>query len=155
MPISNGSKSRSLSTKEPLLLYSFLDAKHIGAFLSGPGAMEEAIYKQSKLYSKFKGEQAQKGLKPPRGDDVLVFDEVRVVSRLMWNSRNQQIIGLAMSPEDMCSLQDIYMSYDEDATTEQPTYVLQFMWRDLTSKFDIVGPYFTSSQSQIHSCLCV
>ena len=65
----------------------------------------------------------------------------------MWNSRNQQIIGLAMSPEDMSSLHDIYMTYDEDTKTEQTTYVLQFLWRDLTSKFDIVGPYFTSSGS--------
>ena len=78
---------------------------------------------------------------------MLVFDEVKVVSRLMWNSRNQQIIGLAMSPEDMSSLHDIYMAYDEDTKTEQTTYVLQFLWRDLTSKFDIVGPYFTSSGS--------
>ena len=71
----------------------------------------------------------------------------KLASRLMWNSRNQQIIGLAMSPEYMSSLQDIYMAYEEDAKTEQTTYVLQFMWRDLTSKFDIVGPYFTSSKS--------
>lgn len=118
-----------------------------GAFLSGPGAMEEAIYKQSKLYAAFKEEQQQKGLKVPRGDGVLVFDEVKVVSRLMWNSRNQQITGLAMSPEDMSSLHDIYMTYDEDTKTEQTTYILQFLWRDLTSKFDIVGPYFTSSGS--------
>ena len=50
--------------------------------------MEEAIYKQSKLYAAFKEEQQQKGLKVPRGDGVLVLDEVKVVSRLMWNSRN-------------------------------------------------------------------
>ena len=36
-----------------------------GAFLSGPGAMEEAISKQSKLYASFKEEQRQKGLKAP------------------------------------------------------------------------------------------
>lgn len=119
----------------------------IGAFLSGPGAMEEAISKQSKLYAMFKEEQVQKGFKAPHGDGVLVFDEVKVVSRLMWNSRNQQMIGLAMSPEDMSSLHDIYMAYDEEAKTEQTTYILQFLWRDLTSKFDIVGPYFTSSKS--------
>ena len=52
-------------------------------FLSGPGAMEEAI---SKLYAKFKEEKVQKGFKTPRGDGVLVFDEVKVVSQLMWNS---------------------------------------------------------------------
>ena len=40
-------------------------------FLSGLGAMEEAI---SKLYAKFKEEKVQKGFK------TLVFDEVKVVS---------------------------------------------------------------------------
>lgn len=54
------------------------------------------------------------------------------MSRLMWNSRNQQIIGLAMSLEDMSSLHDIYQTYDEEAKTEQTSYVLQFLWRDLT-----------------------
>ena len=30
---------------------------------------------------------------------------------------------------------------------QQTSYVLQFLWRDLTSCYDIVGPYFTSSSS--------
>ena len=113
-----------------------------GAFLSGPGAMEEAINFISNQSYTLHSRKSLEGLKVPRGDSVLVFDEVKVVSRLMWNSRNQQIItiGLAMSPEDMSSLHDIYMTYDEDTKTEQTTYVLQFLWRDLTSKFDIVGP---------------
>ena len=40
----------------------------------------------------------------------------------MWNSQNHRIIGLAMSSDDQSS----------------------FLWRDLTSSFDIVGPFFTS-----------
>ena len=27
---------------------------------------------------------------------------------------------------------------------QQTSYILQFLWRDLTSEFDIVGPYFTN-----------
>jgi len=30
---------------------------------------------------------------------------------------------------------------------KQTSYILQFLWRDLTSEFDIVGPYFTSSST--------
>lgn len=48
-----------------------------GAFLSGPGAMEEATSKQSSLYAKFKEEQLLKGLKAQRGNGVIVFDEVK------------------------------------------------------------------------------
>ena len=38
----------------------------------------------------------------------------------------------------------IFTRHMIEAKTEQTSYVLQFLWRDLTSKFDIVGPYFTS-----------
>ena len=81
----------------------------------------------------------------PQGDGVLIFDEVKVISRLMWNSRSQKLIGLAMSPEDMSSLHDAYQIVNEDTATKQTSYILQFLWRDLTSSFDVVGPYFTSN----------
>ena len=51
--------------------------------MSGPGAMEDVIHKQSELYSAFKKERVDKGLqepKQPKGDGVLVFDEVKVIS---------------------------------------------------------------------------
>ena len=81
----------------------------------------------------------------PQGDGVLIFDEVKVISRLMWNSRSQKIIGLAMSPDEMSSLHDAYQLVNEDTATKQTSYILQFLWRDLTSSFDVVGPFFTSS----------
>ena len=73
--------------------------------MSGPGAMEDVIQKQVELYSAFKKERVDKGLKEPKGDGVIVFDEVKVISRLMWNSRSQKMIGLAMTPDQMSSLQ--------------------------------------------------
>lgn len=48
---------------------------------------------------------------------MLIFDDVKVISRLMWNSRSQKIIGLAMSPEEMSSLHDAYQLVDEDNAT--------------------------------------
>ena len=38
----------------------------------------------------------------------------------------------------------MYQFIDQDQA-KQTFYILQFLWRDLTSKFDIVGPYFTHS----------
>ena len=81
--------------------------------------------------------------KEPKGDGVLIFDEVKVISRLMWNSRSQKFIGLTMSPDDMSSLLDAYQHVDETSATKQTSYILQFLWRDLTSSFDVVGHYFT------------
>ena len=81
----------------------------------------------------------------PQGDGVLIFDEVKVISRLMWNSRSQRIIGLAMGPEEMSSMHDVYQVVDEEGAAKQTSYIMQFLWRNLTSSFDVVGPYFTSS----------
>lgn len=60
------------------------------------------------------------------------------------------MIGLAMQPEDMASLLDVYSTYNElgsDAKTDQTSYIMQFLWRDYSSSYDIVGPYYTSSGS--------
>lgn len=86
-------------------------------------------------------------LTTPQGDGVLIFDEVKVVCRLMWNSRSHQLVGLAMSHEELASLSDVYQLLDSDCRSKQTTYILQFLWRDLTSAFDVVGPYFTSTGS--------
>ena len=41
-------------------------------------------------------------------------------------------------------LHDVYQALDPDALTKSTTYIL---WRDLTSPFDVVGPYHTSNGS--------
>ena len=116
----------------------------------GPGPCEENLRKQVNLYKAFRDERRANNKPDALAVGVLIFDEVKVVSRLMWNSRNQQMIGLAMQPEDMASLLDVYATYNElggDAKTEQTNYIMQFLWRDLTSGYDIVGPYYTQSGS--------
>ena len=62
----------------------------------------------------------------------------------MWNSRRHKLLGLAMTSEDLRSLIDIYKILHDPDTNKQTSYVLQFLWRDLTSCYDIVGSYFTS-----------
>jgi hypothetical protein len=69
--------------------------------------------------------------------------------------RNQQLIGISMNSSYLSSLADIYQSLKEGV--QQTSYILQFIWRDLTSEFDIIGPYFTYSKSMeskfLHACL--
>lgn len=100
--------------------------------------------KETERFTSFKHQYLAEKKKEPKGDGVLIFDEVKVISRLMWNSRSQKIIGLAMSPDEMSSLHDAYQLVDEMSASKQTSYILQFLWRDLTSSFDVVGPYFTS-----------
>uniref|UniRef100_A0A1X7UA58 Uncharacterized protein n=1 Tax=Amphimedon queenslandica TaxID=400682 RepID=A0A1X7UA58_AMPQE len=65
---------------------------------------------------------------------------------IMWNKRSQTLIGLSMRLEGMASLGDIYQTADNSCAA-QTGNILQFLCRDLTSKFDIVGPYFTSDST--------
>ena len=62
----------------------------------------------------------------------------------MWNSRSQTLIGPSMDHDELSSLSDNYSCADGKCP-EQTSYILQFLWQDLTSHFDIVGPFFTSS----------
>lgn len=61
----------------------------------------------------------------------------------MWNSANSAVVGFAMSSDDFSSLHDVYEGLDLDEKCQKTTYVMQFLWRDLTSNFDVIGPYFT------------
>ena len=115
--------------------------------MHAPGATNVCIVDQVARYVTFKEECRKLGKQEPKGDGVLLFDEVKVACQLMWNFRSHQLLGLAMTSEDLCSLNDIYKILHDPDTNKQTSYVLQFLWRDLTSCYDIVGPYFTSSSS--------
>ena len=77
------------------------------------------------------------------GEGVLIFDEVKVGINVQWNSRNEEFIGHAMTLEDMVTLRDVYNTVEEDKTSKT-SYVLQTLWRDLSSDYHMVGPYYTS-----------
>uniref|UniRef100_A0A1X7V8N6 Transposable element P transposase-like RNase H domain-containing protein n=1 Tax=Amphimedon queenslandica TaxID=400682 RepID=A0A1X7V8N6_AMPQE len=68
-----------------------------------------------------------------------------VQSKIIWNSSNSSFTGYAMSSSDMASLHDVYEGLDEEEKCKKTEYVLQFLWRDITSEFDVIGPYFTIS----------
>ena len=59
---------------------------------------------------------------------------------------NMILQGLAMDAEDQATLHDVYQLFHKEKAVEQTAYIMQFLWRDLTSSYDIVGPYFTSSE---------
>lgn len=66
---------------------------------------------------------------------------------MIWNSSNSAIVGYAMSSESFISLHDVYEGLCDDDKCQKTAYVVQFLWRDLSSDFDLIGPYFTSSSS--------
>ena len=66
-------------------------------------------WKPSCLLCLFKKECRLAGKQEPRSDGVVIFDEVKVASQLMWNSRSHQLMGLAMTHKDLPSLDDVYV----------------------------------------------
>ena len=94
----------------------------------------------------------KQGKKQPQGDGGLIFDKVKVTCQLIRNSRNNQLMGLAMTHQEQASLLDIYKYINNTQGIEQTSYMLQFLWRDLTSSYDIVGPYFTISSLVENTC---
>lgn len=75
----------------------------------------------------------------------MIFGEENVDATLHWNSRNDSIVGHAMRREEMASLHDLYTTLEEDHGAERADYVLQTMWRDLTSDYDILGAYYMNA----------
>ena len=105
------------------------------------GEVEHRLVERSKHDACVKQSQSGGCLNPPLCQGALIFDEVKVAVKLHWNSRDDQI---AMSAEEMTSLQDIFTLLDEEPGVERATYVMQTLWRDLTSECDIVRPHYTS-----------
>ena len=64
--------------------------------------------------------------------------------------------GLAMTANDMATLQDVYEELKAPQTVIA-SYIMQFLLRDLTSDFDVIGPYFSSGKGMecefVISCL--
>jgi hypothetical protein len=79
------------------------------------------------MYEAFQRERQLNKQPAPLATGALIFDEVKVVSKLMWNSRNQQLIGLAMNPEEMATLLDVYRTYSDTDQRKQTTYIMQFL----------------------------
>ena len=53
------------------------------------------------------------------GDGAPIFDEVKIAWKLMWNSRNNRLMGLTMTPKDLASLNDMYTLLQSSDTSKQ------------------------------------
>ena len=113
----------------------------------------------SRLHSRWKNLQKSKDnpFITSNCNGLLIFDEVKVISSLMWNSKDHRIVGIAMTEKEQASLHDVFQNFAKDHRVQQTSYILQFLWRDLTSPYDIIGPYFTSSEAftakKVYACV--
>ncbi len=52
-----------------------------------------------------------------------------------------------MSSDEFVSLHDVYAGLNDEEKCQKTSYMLQFLWRDLSSDFSVIGPYFNCSSS--------
>ena len=98
-----------------------------GAFLHKPGANHECIAEQVAQFLVHCQERKKEGRQESKKAGVLIFDEVKVINRLIWNSRCQTIIGLYVTHTEQSSLSDIYQLPSNEDRVEQTSYILQFL----------------------------
>ena len=78
----------------------------------------------------------------PSNEGALIFDEVKVISNIYWNAKLSKFIGHPLSSEDMSPMHDVYQQLNESGKSEKALYI----WRDISSDVDVIGPYFTSQR---------
>ena len=66
------------------------------AYIDTPGRCDESIQFQKARYDVLKVQKREQAA-PPLGDGILIFDEVKVISKVLWNSRSEEVYGLAMT----------------------------------------------------------
>ena len=109
------------------------------------GEIEARLKEESDIYNQRQKEAKERGKLVPLGEGSLIFDEVKVTAKLQWNSRNNSLVGYAMSSDEMASLNDIYQYMGKDEKMSKTDYIMQTMWRDHSSNCDVIGPYYTSN----------
>lgn len=93
----------------------------------------------SEMSEKYNSEQQNKE-KPGMKCGVLICDEVKIDGRLMINMKSHQIIGLPSQFDDFSDLFDSFSTIKSQNPTKAAQFGLQFVWRDTTSAFDLLGP---------------
>ena len=109
-----------------------------------PGPVYHRLAEEKTKYEEIKEFKRKMKFPIPLGEGALIFDEVKVSASIYWNAKSNKFIGHALSPEGMSSLHDVYKEINPSSEIKKASYILQFLWRDITSNYDIIGPYYTS-----------
>ena len=111
-----------------------------------PGPIYERLAEEQKRYNEIHKFKSTMGQVTPSSEGALIFDEVKVTANIYWNAKSNKFIGHARSAEDMAFMHDVYQQLDQNDKSEKASYILQFLWRDISSDVDVIGPYYTSKK---------
>ena len=119
--------------------------KYKCSYNEAAGEAEVRLKEEKDMYQKTQDEAKECGKLVPLCKGALIFDEVKVQSKLQWNSCDNSLVGYAMTQDDMASFSDIFQYIHKDESVPKTDYVMQTLWRDHSSNCDIIGPYYASN----------
>lgn len=119
------------------------------AFRTEDGDASDFLEEQAKTYS----DRCPNGKKL----GLLVCDEMKIVGKIMWNSKNHQFYGSTSDLKDLTCLDDLFTDGKSEKTVKEAEFVFQTIWRDLSANCDVIGPYWKfakqSKSHEIHRCM--
>lgn len=115
--------------------------------VESPGFNEERLAYAWQQYDKMIKEKRNAGVPVPFSEGFLIFDEVNVGAKVHYHAKTEKLIGLAMSSDELGSLRDVYQTLQPDHRTQKASYMLEYIWRCTALDFDILGPYYTSTDA--------
>lgn len=72
--------------------------------------------------------------------------------KVAWNLKGAGITGYSASEDELKVLHDVYSTAVQPGS-QKASYIVQFLWRDLTSGFDLIGSYFPVESSMSSNVL--
>ena len=115
--------------------------------LENAGISEECLAHARKQYDRMTQKKQATGARVPFSEGIIVLDEVKIGLKVHYPAKMGKLVGLAMTSDDLGPLHDVYQTLQPDHRTQKTSYVLQYLWQCTVSDFDILGPYYTSSES--------
>lgn len=111
-----------------------------------PGIDHNYFYSQRAKYQEYHKQRESTGHPQPLEIGVMLWDEVKIQMKVAWNLKGGSISGFTMAPDELPVSDDVFTSAIQSGC-QKASYIVQFLWRDLTSGYDLVGPYFPVSSS--------
>lgn len=70
-----------------------------------------------------------------------MFHFFQIQMKVTCNMKGAGIIGFSTDEDELPVLHDVYTNI-ADPGPQKAAYEVQFLWRDITSAYDLIGPYF-------------
>lgn len=120
-----------------VIIYVFL-LLELCNFLLLSASFESYLLDQTRLYEELNKDHRPSGQRC----GALIIDEVKVKGKAILSIKSRKILGLCTSINDFSDLVDSFATFDYQIPNLPGEFVVQTLWRDFTSDFDLLGPRF-------------